>query len=124
MDAPSLSLLVLRTSQMQAALAFYQALGFSFVEEKHGSGPTHYSAQSGTTVVEIYPGEAGPVLTRKSSGSTMIGFAVASVESSVAAAQNLKCQIVTAPADSPWGRRAVVLDPDGRAFELSAKKLS
>ena len=40
----TLGLLVLRSSCMEAALTFYRALGLSFVEEKHGSGPVHYSS--------------------------------------------------------------------------------
>lgn len=122
MNNPALSLIVVRTSQMEASLAFYRALGFQFAEEKHGAGPTHYSTSLGSTMLEIYPGEPAASLNRKASGATMLGFAVSSVDDSVVAARSLGAQIVTAPADSPWGRRAVVIDPDGRAIELSQSK--
>jgi hypothetical protein len=82
MNNPALALMVLRTSQMETTLAFYRALGFSFVQERHGSGPVHYSTQLGSSVLEIFP------------------------------------------SDSPWGRRAVVVDPDGRGIELSEPKKS
>jgi predicted enzyme related to lactoylglutathione lyase len=121
-ESPALALMVLRTSKMEASLAFYRALGFSLVEEKHGSGPVHYSTQVGSTVMEIFPGEPAEPLGRKAGGATMLGFAVASVDEAVAAAQNLNAQIVTAPTDSPWGRRAVVVEPDCRGIELSEPK--
>jgi lactoylglutathione lyase len=122
MSSPALSLMVLRTAKMESALGFYRALGFEFVEEKHGSGPVHYSTQIGSTVMEIFPGETAEPLGRKAGGATMLGFTVASVDEAVTAAQRLNAQIVTAPTDSPWGRRAVVVDLDGRGIELSEPK--
>ena len=119
MSSPALSLIVLRTSQMEASLVFYRALGFAFVEEKHGSGPVHYSTQLGPSVLEIFPGEESPELNRKASGATMLGLSVASVDETVSALTILGAQVVTVPTDSPWGRRAVVVDPDGRGIELS-----
>ena len=107
---------------MEASLTFYRAFGFSFVEEKHGSGPVHYSTQLGSIVLEIFPGEPASPLNRKASGATMLGFSVASVDEAVLAAKNLGAQVVTAPTASPWGRRAVVVDPDGRGIELSELK--
>jgi len=122
MSNPALSLMVLRTSQMEASLAFYRALGFSFVEEQHGSGSVHYSTQLGASVLEIFPGEPAAPLNRKAGGATMLGFSVGSVDEAVSAIKDLGAQVVTAPSDSPWGRRAVIVDPDGRAIELSAAK--
>jgi lactoylglutathione lyase len=118
MSNPTLSLMVLRTAQIEAALKFYRALGFTFVEEKHGSGPVHYSTQLGASVLEIFPGEPTAPLNRKASGATMLGFSVASVDDAVSAVRDLGVLVVTSPTDSPWGRRAVVVDPDGRGIEL------
>lgn len=122
MSGPALSRIVLRTSNLEASLAFYRSLGFTFLEEKHGTGPIHYATQIGASVMEIFPGEAAPPLARKAGGATMLGFAVASVDEAVAAVRRLRAQILTEPSDSPWGRRAVVLDPDGRSVELSTPK--
>src|SRR6266516_5378837 len=107
MSGSPLSLVVLRSYQMDASHAFYQSLGLEFVEEKHGTGPVHYSAQAGSTVLEIYPGEAAEPLNRTSSGAMMLGFGVESLDSIVAALQKLGCPMVTPPRDSTWGRRAV-----------------
>jgi lactoylglutathione lyase len=119
MNNPTLSLIVLRTSQMEATLAFYRALGFAFVEEKHGTGPVHYSTQIGSCVMEIFPGEPAEPLGRKASGAAMLGFSVPSVDQTVEAVRQLGAQIVTAPTESLWGRRAVVVDPNGRGIELT-----
>jgi hypothetical protein len=54
MNEPELGLLVLRTSHMAGMLDFYRAMGLTFAEERHGSGPVHYSSRIGATVLEIY----------------------------------------------------------------------
>ena len=122
MNNAQLSLIVLRTSQMEAMLAFYKTLGFAFAEEKHGSGPVHYSTQTGSSVFEIYPGEAGAPIDRKASGATMLGFSVASLNDVLASLERSRSPFISGAKDSPWGRRAVVTDPDGRAIELSEPK--
>ncbi|MGD9635449.1 MAG: VOC family protein [Pirellulales bacterium] len=48
-----------------------------------------------------------------------IGFAVPSVDSAFAASLAAGGAEVSAPQDSPWGRRAVVSDPDGQRVELT-----
>ncbi len=116
---PGLSLLVLRSARLEATLAFYRALGLTFVQEQHGGGPVHFSAQMGDLVMEIYPGTEGASLDRKAGGATMLGFRIASVDGTLAAVQSIGAVVITAAAQSPWGRRAVVADPDGRAVELS-----
>lgn len=111
-----LSLMVLRTAQLDAMLQFYRALGLTFVEEKHGSGPMHYACEMNGMVIELYPADAGTAPDRKSGGATMLGFKVQSVDAVIA---ELNIEPVTAPKDSPWGRRASLLDPDGRMIEIS-----
>ena len=115
----SLALLVLCTSRMEASLAFYRAVGLLLVEEKHGSGPVHYSCQMGDTVVEIYPGAAHEILDYRNGGAAMPGFNVASLETVLTAIEQTGAPILTAPRTTVWGRRAVVQDPDGRAVELN-----
>ena len=119
MPIPSLSLIVLRTAKLDASLAFYGALGLKFVQEQHGTGPVHYSCQLESTVIEIYPGNEGTAPSRLSGGATMLGFQVASVDLALGALQQFDAVVVTPAKDSPWGRRAVVADCDGRAIELT-----
>src|ERR1019366_2289596 len=58
-STPTLSLLVVQSADVEAAKDFYSDLGLSFVEEKHGKGPVHWSATAGALVLEIYPCQVG-----------------------------------------------------------------
>src|SRR5437588_9166455 len=71
-----LSLLVLRSPDMERAGAFYNLLGIHFDRERHGTGPEHMAARIGPTVLELYPGGIEP-----SSAGVRLGFLVASVDS-------------------------------------------
>jgi lactoylglutathione lyase len=116
---PSMNLIVLRTNTIETMLAFYRALGLDFVQEQHGTGVIHYSTQLADVVLEIFPAEAGQALDRKAGGATMIGIKVQSVDAVVAVLQNMGIQLLSPPKDSTWGRRATVLDPDGRLIEIT-----
>ncbi len=114
-----LNLMVLRTTDLASARSFYEALGLSFVQEQHGTGPVHFSCERGGTVMELYPGKPGQAPERLNAGATMLGFSVESVDAALEKLKVLDVKVVTEPKDSPWGRRMVVLDPDGRAIEVS-----
>jgi uncharacterized glyoxalase superfamily protein PhnB len=50
-----------------------------------------------------------------------VGFRVADVDDTTAAAQKAGATVVDAPADQPWGeRQAVLTDPDGHVICLFA----
>lgn len=113
------SLIVLRAADLDASLAFYQALGLTFQEEQHGRGPLHYSTQCGSLVLEIYPGKPGAAPPRLAAGATMLGFAVSDLGEALARVSGLGAKIITPLQETEWGLRAVAADPDGRAVELS-----
>jgi len=119
MSKARLNLLVLRSKNVAAALEFYRAVGLAFVEEQHGSGPIHYSCELGGMVVEIYPGSDGAAPDRKVGGATTMGFSIKALDSTMATLEALKVEVVSGAKEGPWGRRAVVLDPDGRAIDLT-----
>ena len=116
---PSMNLIVLRTSTIEAMLAFYRAMGLVFVQEQHGTGAIHYSTQLGDVTLEIFPAEAGQAPDRKAGGATMIGIKVESVDGVIETLKHLGIKPLSAPKDSAWGRRATVLDPDGRLIEIT-----
>jgi predicted enzyme related to lactoylglutathione lyase len=109
------NLLTLRSSDIDRAVRFYEALGLRFSRHAHGTGPEHYCSQDAGIVFEIYP--LGPGKTPTT--DARIGFAVASVEAATAALCALGARVVAAPADSEWGRRAVISDFDGHRVELT-----
>ena len=108
-----ISLLVLRSSSVERALAFYRALGLECVEEWHGKGPVHYASKVGGTVLEIYPAGA-PASVRHE----RVGFRVEDLER-VLAAVDQSGGSVESTSLHEGVRRAVVVDPDGRKVELS-----
>jgi lactoylglutathione lyase len=113
---PTIALIVLHVHDIEKSKAFYSLLGLSFSEEKHGAGPRHYAAVLDGLVFEIYPCRANvPV------SPLRIGFHVVAVDDLVEGLRAHDIPIVNEPNDSPWGRRAVVADPDGNRVELSVR---
>ena len=92
----SLNLLVLRCRNIDTTKAFYEGLGFSFIQEQHGSSPIHYSTHIGAMLLELYPAKGEP-------DNVRLGFAVAAT---------LLEQIGI-------NGHGVLRDPDGRMVELS-----
>jgi lactoylglutathione lyase len=110
-----LRLLVLRTSKMQELKDFYQALGLVFHAEQHGSGPLHYAAEVGGLVLELYPlTEDGQV----TSDLLRLGFSVDDLAKMLQELESSGTIVISKLRETPWGLRAVVRDPDGRAVEL------
>lgn len=115
-DIAVCNLVVIRARDLDCAKRFYEALGLRFVQHSHGRGPVHLASDERGPVFEIYPLEEPDLPT----SSTRIGFAVPSVDEAYAALLAAGGETVSAPTDSRWGRRAVVMDPDGHRVELTA----
>lgn len=113
---PKISLLVLKTRQLQPLIEFYATLGMSFQEEKHGNGPTHYSCSMGKFVLEIYP---LPKSVEVADQTTRLGFSVNNLDDIIKKLRDNNFQIISEPANNEWGYSAIVKDPDGRVVELT-----
>lgn len=118
MESTALSLIVIRAANMEASLAFYHALGIAFVQEQHGSGPVHYSCDFGGLVLELYPNKASS-LQESNSHTTMLGFKVPSLDSTLAELLKLGVEPKSAPKESEWGRWVNVTDPSGRTVQIN-----
>lgn len=114
MNGINLNLVVLKTLDMEQAVAFYTQLGLRFERHRHGSGPEHFSAEIAGAVFEFYPLTPDAPSTQ----GTRIGFSVPSVDAALAALAEFPGAVLTPAKDSQWGRRAVVIDPDGHRVEL------
>ena len=112
--SPRLALLVLKTVDILRLREFYGRLGIGFSEERHGTGPLHFAGQLGELTLEVYPLGEGATAER----STRLGFRLPDLDSTLQALGDAGVTIRTPPTSMPWGRRAVVLDPDGRSVEL------
>ena len=111
---PRLNLVVIRSPDIDRAADFYRALGLLFTKHSHGTGPEHYSSEVCGFVFEIYPLADGQPPTT----AARVGFVVDDVDSLVGLVTEAGATVVSAPRDSPWGRRAVVRDLDGHSVEL------
>jgi hypothetical protein len=114
LDRPSLTLLVLKTLQTANLLAFYRTIGIDLVEEQHGRGPLHHSAQLGNTVLELYPAQDAHAV----NSATRLGFTLAHLAEVIETLRSASTPIVSEPKTTEWGTRAVVRDPEGRTVEL------
>lgn len=113
----TLNLLVLRAKQPAKLAGFYSKLGLEFKLEQHGAGPGHYSSEKGGAVFEIYPMENETASTR----NTRIGFVVDSLDPIINSV-GAEGAVLSVPRDSEWGRRAVIVDPEGHKVELLERK--
>jgi predicted enzyme related to lactoylglutathione lyase len=111
-----LNLVVIQASDLEASKAFYECFGLIFGREQHGRGPEHYASEVGNVIFEIYPLRGG-----SPANPIRIGFQVPSLDQAIAALQHQSAKILSQPQDSPWGRRAVVEDPDGNRVELTER---
>jgi lactoylglutathione lyase len=118
MNKITLNLVVLRSSNIARASAFYARLGLVFTLHRHGKGAEHFAAELPGGVFELYAQTAESLSTL----GTRIGFAVPSVDAVIAALSDYPGAVVSSPKDSEWGRRAVIADPDGHRVELIESK--
>lgn len=110
-----LNLLVLRSRDPEKLAAFYSALGLEFVEHQHGAGPIHFACENADLVFEIYPaGQEG-----KSTREIRLGFEVEDVGVAVERLLGEGAELASAPKQSPWGLRAVMVDIEGHKVELT-----
>jgi lactoylglutathione lyase len=110
-----INLVVLRVADLERSRRFYECLGVRFARERHAAGPEHLAADLGGTVFELYPdGGRGPT------AGLRLGFRVPCVDAATAAAREAGADVLITAADGPWGRRAVVADPDGIRVELTS----
>jgi catechol 2,3-dioxygenase-like lactoylglutathione lyase family enzyme len=112
---PRLNLIVLRSPDPTRLASFYAELGLGFILHRHGTGPEHFASESGGAVFEIYP-------VGKNDGTSIslrLGFEVDDLTTLISRLEQKGVTILSAPAASPWGFRAVVQDWDGHKVELT-----
>ena len=108
------NLTVLRCADIEASVTFYRLFGLEFESHRHGSGPSHFAVSDGLWTFELYPASPNFPVT----GSTRVGFEVDSCDQIADLLQSAGYEFDQLPRDSPWGRRAVAIDPDGHRVEL------
>ena len=67
----------------------------------------------------IFPAKPGKAPEQRYGGSTKLGLRVDDVDAFYKKAMELGAESKCKPDDAPWGRNAVVIDPDGRTLEFN-----
>ena len=109
----SLSLVVLKTAQLETIRLFYETIGIDLTEEQHGSGPVHFAGKLAETVLEIYPLQDG-----EADSTTRLGFIVEDLGCVLESLWRRELSPLKKAKQTEWGLRVVVKDPDGRSIEL------
>ena len=73
-------------------------------------GPVHFAVWGS-------PGLRTPG--RRKVGATQVGFQVSDLDAVFATLSDGGAEVLQEPEEVPWGRRAVLSDPDGRPVELN-----
>lgn len=110
-----LNLVVIRTENPKQLAEFYEQLGLTFEYHRHGKGVMHYSTEIDGLVFEIYP-----FLKNQTTPDTTLrlGFEVKDLEKLLETLSN-HLEIIQPVKPSPWGKRAIIKDLDGRKIELT-----
>ncbi len=119
--APEIGAIVLWSPRAAEVVAFYRAIGVPLEDERHEEGPAHWACSLGPVHFAVFEAAEGAARGRAEGGATMIGLSVTSLEEAVAAAVGMDARVLVLPEEVPWGRRAVVADPDGRSVELNQR---
>jgi len=115
-----LNLVVIRAREPERLAGLYSVLGLSFERHRHRNGPEHFASEEDGCVFEIYPASQK----NPPAAGVRLGFRVEDVDAAVAAWRAAGGKVVEAPADSPWGRRAVLCDLEGTKVEIVAAETS
>lgn len=116
MSTTRLTLLVLRTTQIEVLAEFYRWLGIEFTKHQHNTGPEHFAAELSGLIFELYPTQKPELVNR----ATRLGFLVPELDAVLQNLRSNRVEIIEEPVETEFGTRAVVRDPDGRLVELSA----
>lgn len=114
-----LSLLVIRSKNMEQLIGFYSLLGLSFDYHRHGNSPLHYSGMVGKTLLEIYPLAKDQEQTDK---YLRLGFGIENFEETILKLKASKILFLSEPMQTEFGYMTIVSDPDGRKTELYKKE--
>ncbi len=109
-----LNLIVVRSSDPEVTVRFYQSLGLRFIQEQHGKGPVHWSSETHRFVMEIYPAKSPEQV----DATTSVGLNVSDMDAVLQQLTEYGTTIVRQPQEFDWGTQAIVKDPDGRSVIL------
>jgi lactoylglutathione lyase len=115
-----LDLVTLLVEDIEASRSFYRdVLGLEVIKDSKG----YVELAAGSQRLALYPRAAFSEFLKVplESGSSVLSFLVDDLEGVFLEVTGRGAEILTKPAQAPWGRRvAFVLDPDRNVIELCA----
>jgi lactoylglutathione lyase len=120
----ALGSVVVFSADPKRTIAFYSALGVPLEDESHEAGGTPHAAADVCGVhIAVYPAEGGADVPGspmwRHAGTTFIGFFVPDLDATVDKLRTIGTDVLREHQQRPWGCRAIVADPDGRAVEIN-----
>ncbi|MBI1928555.1 hypothetical protein HYR99_30470 [Candidatus Poribacteria bacterium] len=114
-----LGAIILYSEPIDSIVSFYRAVGIDLEERRWEAESTpFYESTVGGVYFAIYPAQsAGAATPRWTSGSTQLCLLVQSLEQAISCACAASGDILVSAENQPWGRRAVLMDPEGRPVE-------
>ena len=107
-----INLVVIRSSNIEEAKDLYESiLGLTFQEEKHGTGPKHFSAIINGTVLEIYP------KLKYGTEGLRLGFSIANLDLAKEKLNEAQLKFKENP------ESIIFTDLDGHKIELKADQI-
>jgi catechol 2,3-dioxygenase-like lactoylglutathione lyase family enzyme len=101
------SLIVLRSGDIDSSCRFYRALGLDLVREQHETGPVHYSCTLGQLVIELYPKG------KQTTSGLRLGLRLAHNPALLESIPSAGGIVISHDQE-----RAVIRDPDGHTIEI------
>ena len=118
MKPATISLVVIRSKNIDRAKLFYEILGLELTKHQHGKGLEHFASTIGDVVFEIYPLRDSDHPTT----SVRLGFSVNSCDEVTRKLLDAGYVVHSRPNDAPWGRVAVIEDFDGHKVEIVERR--
>ena len=115
-----LTSITINTAHLDEMLQFYRIIGVDFVSTNVDKGSKVFRAKLGETEFSLI---SVPVAEKLKSPGLQLSFAVERLdEMAKLLAQVPKAMLMMEPSEMPDGKKAILLDPEGRAVELAEIK--
>lgn len=118
--------IILYAEDLSDTVAFYRALGLSLEPQEDMAGEKHYACEMGMSHFAVFSAKNGQVAgyPYRAARGTVIGLQVDKLDKLIATAVAAGATVVESAAEVPWGRRAVICDPEGRYLELNQPRVT
>lgn len=118
MSVTKVGAIIWTTARVQELIEFYRVIGIPLDKDTHDEPDhtPHFEGDIAGTHFAIF--EKKDADTTLQAHGTMIGLAVENLKDVFAKLSTMGVKIKTPMENTPWGKRFVVFDPDGRAVEI------